>query len=202
MSDPSHLSQDERDFIQQLLISPVNGKSAQAPSFRVDGGEQANTLLRRLGANANLSLESQFDDYSMTFPLQLVEDEFHTLHLKLGAPSIFESGPVLRPWRLQLDQPIALLDAQGQPSFLSVQELSPNGLLISSIGKAPLQFELWLPLPDHEPIRLHGKRVRSVGKQLTAYTVEMDHEGRQDSERIRHFIFQQHRLQYPQLCPS
>lgn len=202
MSHPSPLSQDEREFIQQLLISPVNGKPLQAPSFRVDGGEQANALLARLAANANLSLESQFDDFSMTFPLHVLEDEFHTLHLKLGAPSIFESGPVLRPWRLQLNQAIALLDAHGAPSSLSVQELSPNGLLVSSAAKAPLRFKLWLALPDQQPILIHGKRVRTVGKQLTAYTVQVGPENLQDGERIRQFIFQQHRLQHPQLCPS
>lgn len=198
MADQSSLSKDERDFIQQLLINPVLGKPLQAPRFRVDGGEQANALLARLADHSQLSLESHFDDHWLSFPLQLMEDEFHTLHLQLGAPSIFEDGPVQRPWRLHLKQAIPLQDEAGEASDLLVRELSPNGLLISSPGKAPLHFSLWLPLPGQDPIPLHGKRVRSVGKKLTAYRLNGCHPGH--TERIRHFLFQQHRLKHPQLC--
>ncbi|MET1076883.1 MAG: PilZ domain-containing protein [Pseudomonas sp.] len=198
MSDQSPLSQDERDFIRQLLVNPVLGKPVQTPSFRVDGGDQANALLARLAANTQLSLESHFDDHWMSFPLQLVEDEFHALHLQMGAPCIYENGPVLRPWRLHLDEPIALQDDEGGDPCLAVRELSPNGLLISSPGKAPLHFSLWLPLPGQEPIPLQAKRVRTVGNNRTAYRLVGCHA--RHTERIRHFIFEQHRLKHPQLC--
>ncbi len=198
MSDQSPLSQDERDFIRQLLVNPVLGKPVQTPSFRVDGGDQANALLARLAANTQLSLESHFDDHWLSFPLQLVEDEFHALHLKMGAPCIYENGPVLRPWRLHLDESIALQDDEGGETCLSVRELSPNGLLISAPGKAPLHFSLWLPLPGQEAIPLQAKRVRSVGPNRTAYRLIGCHV--RNTERIRQFIFEQHRLKHPQLC--
>lgn len=190
MSDTSSLSEDERDFIQKLLIKPALGQPLQAPRFRVDGGDQANALLSRLAENSQLSLEAHFDDHWLSIPLQLVEDEFHTLHLQLGAPHMFENGPTQRPWRLHLPQPILLEDQHGEPSTLSVRELSPSGLLVSSPSKAPLHFTLWLPLPGEDSIPLRGKRVRTVGKNLTAYVLEGCNE--HNIERIRHFIFQQH----------
>lgn len=188
MSEYSSLTQDEREFIQQLFTPPAGGKPAHALRFRVDGGEHGNALLSLLAENAHLSLQSHFKDHWISFPLQLVEDEFHTLYMHLGVPRIVEDGPVLRPWRLHLKQAIALQDANGQQSRLLVQELSPKGLVLSSSGKAPLHFSLWLPLPGQEPILLRGTRVRSVNKNVAAYQLEGE------TERIRQFIFQQHGL--------
>ncbi len=63
----------------------------------------------------------------MTFPLHLVEDEFHAMHLRLGVPSIYEGGPSVRPWRLVLDEPVALENAKGQPGTLWVHEYRSKG---------------------------------------------------------------------------
>jgi len=188
MPEYSSLTQDEREFIQELFNTPPSSKPAHALRFRVDGGARGNALLSLLAENARLSLESHFEDHWISFPLQLLEDEFHTLYMHLGVPRIFEDGPVLRPWRLQLTQAIALQDANGQQSRLLVQELSPKGLVLSSSGKAPLHFSLWLPLPGQDPVLLRGTRVRSVNKNVAAYQLQGE------TERIRQFIFQQHSL--------
>ncbi len=192
------LSRDELDYIQQLLGNSLSSTILPAQSFRVDGGAAANNILAGLGRHAQLHLEAQFADQCLRFPLQLVEDEFHALHLELGAPSIFQLGEVQRPWRLILVQPLTLLHANGQPSELHIQQLSPAGALIETLGApAPAQFNLWLPLPGQEPIELHGRRVRCLSSQLSAFRLEPL--SNSQSERLRHFIFQQHRLQHPQL---
>ena len=95
-------------------------------------------------------------------------------------------------------QPMPLLHANGQASDLRIHEISPAGVLVeSSETSAPADFDLWLPLPEQEPIALHGSRVRRTANQLTAFRLDMLPS--KQSERLRHFIFQQHRLQHPQL---
>lgn len=192
------LSRDELDYIQQILGNSLSSNILPVQSFRVDGGSVANGILAGLGQHAQLHLEAQFGDQCLRFPLQLVEDEFHALHLELGAPGIYQQGEVQRPWRLSLTQPLPLLHQNGQASDLCIHEISPAGVLVESREAcAPEHFDLWLALPDQAPIELHGQRVRRTANQLTAFRLDML--AANQSERLRHFIFQQHRLQHPQL---
>ena len=198
MSKPPLLNRDELDYIQQILGYSLTSNILPVQTFRVDGGSAANNILAGLGRNAQLHLEAQFGDQCLRFPLQLVEDEFHALHLELGAPGIYQQGEIQRPWRLILAQPLPLLHANGQTSDLRIHEISPAGVLVeSNETSAPADFDLWLPLPEQEPIELHGSRVRRTANHLTAFRLDMLPS--QQSERLRHFIFQQHRLQHPQL---
>lgn len=198
MSKKPLLSRDELDYIQQILGHSLSSQILPVQSFRVDGGSVANGILAGLGQHAQLHLEARFGDQCMRFPLQLVEDEFHALHLELGAPGIYQQGEVQRPWRLTLAQPLPLLHANGQASDLCIHEISPAGVLVeSNEACAPENFDLWLALPDQAPIELHGQRVRRTANQLTAFRLDML--AANQSERLRHFIFQQHRLQHPQL---
>lgn len=199
MSQKPLLSRDELAYIQQILDTSLNNSSLPAPSFRVDGGAVANAVLAGLGKHSELHLEANFGDQCLRFPLQLVADEFHALHLELGAPKIFQQGAVQRSWRLILEQPVTLLTENGQDSSLRVYEISPSGVLLDNAEQhsLPENFNLWLPLPGQEPIQLCGRRVRRVSKQLTAFRLDLlpgSH-----GERLRHFLFQQHRLQHPQL---
>jgi hypothetical protein len=196
------LNHEELDYIQQILGNSLSIRELTAPSFRVDGGAAANAVLASLGKHAELHLDAQLGDQHLRFPLQLVEDEFHALHLELGAPKIFQHGDVQRSWRLNLEQPLFLLQQNGHESELCVHEISPSGVLIEATGSldAPATFTLWLPLPGQEPIKLHGKHVRQINSQLSAFRLDLlpgSH-----GERLRHFIFQQHRLQHPQLQRS
>lgn len=193
------LSRDELDYIQQILGHPLLPQALPAPSFRVDGGAAANALLAALGSHAELHLEAAFADQRLRFPLHLVEDEFHALHLELGAPGIFQQGPVQRPWRLKLDTPLRLQHDNGQPSTLELHELSPSGVLVRSTDllAPPESFALWLPLPDQEPVLLRGQRVRHTRSELCAFRLEMPSPSH--AERLRYFLFQQHRQQHPEL---
>ena len=198
MPKHSPLSLDELDYIQQILGKSLPSEILPTQSFRVDGGSVANGILAGLGQHTQLHLEAQFGDQCLSFPLQLVEDEFHALHVELGAPGIFQRGEVRRPWRLILAQPLPLLHADGQASGLRVHQLSPTGVLIeSNTTVTPEDFDLWLTLPEQAPIELHGTRVRRTSNQLTAFRLDILPQS--ESERLRHFIFQQHRLQHPQL---
>ncbi|MFZ3183497.1 MAG: PilZ domain-containing protein [Pseudomonas sp.] len=202
MSKKSLLNNEELNYIQQIFGNSLAISGLPTPSFRVDGGAAANAILTGLGKHAELHLDAQFGDQHLRFPLQLVEDEFHALHLELGAPGIFQQGDVQRSWRLNLEQPLCLLHKNGRMSDLCVHEISPSGVLIESTGAlaSPESFTLWLPLPDQEPIKLRGRCVRRINSELTAFRLDLlpgSH-----GERLRHFIFQQHRLQHPQLQQS
>ncbi len=198
MAEKTLLSSDELAYIQQILGTHLNNGVLPIPSFRIDGGSAANAILAELGRHSALHLQADFGDQHLRFPLQLVEDEFHALHLELGAPGIFQHGDVQRSWRLNLAQPLFLLHKDGRLSELCVHEISPSGVLIESTGTlaAPETFTLWLPLPDQEPIKLRGSYVRRINPELSAFRLEML-PGSQ-GERLRHFLFQQHRLQHPQ----
>jgi hypothetical protein len=199
MSTQNLLNLEELDYIQQLLGDSLVSTGLSAPSFRVDGGATANAILAGLGKHAELHLGAQFGDQHLHFPLQLVEDEFHALHLELGVPGIFQQGDVLRPWRLNLGQPLFLLHENGRTSGLCVHQISPSGVLIESpdAPQSPESFTLWLPLPDQEPIKLRGNYVRQINSELSAFRLDLLHGNH--GERLRHFLFQQHRLQHPQL---
>ena len=188
------LSDDERDYIQQILGKSLSSSALVSPAFRVDGGPAANALLSSLGKNATLHLDAHFGDEYLRFPLQLVEDEFHALHLELGAPQIFQLGRIERPWRVRFEQPMRLINADGQNSDFRLHEMSAGGALIESTAgqELPEHFCLWLPVNQHEPILLKGRRVRNSDQQLTAFRFEQTSSAHH--ERLRQFIFQQHRL--------
>jgi len=196
MQDDPLLTTDELAYIRSLL-DEGEGARLDASNFLIDSSPQTQALLAALGSRAQLSLEAQIGHQRLTFPLQLVEDEFQALHLKLEAPRIFEQGPVDRPWRLHLNKPVALLDDLGEATDLRVHELSPNGVLVEIAGVAPARFELALPLPGAKPIPLRGRLVRKVAQGLCAY--RLLHQNQRTLQRLHTFIFQQHRLQHPQL---
>lgn len=197
MSEQSALSSEELDFIQHMFDSPLIGKRLQIPTFKVDGDARGNALLSALAQNAQLSLDAHLDGYWMSFPVQLVEDEMHNLQLELGAPRIFEEGAVQRPMRLRLDKPMSLLDDNAQATHLQVLQISPNGLLVKGKARLPAQFELWLPLPEQDAIAVHGRLIRLLPQHQGAYGLTLRHA--EHAERLRQFIFDQHRRQHPKL---
>ncbi|RUQ43691.1 hypothetical protein D8M30_17540, partial [Corynebacterium pseudodiphtheriticum] len=109
------LTQDELDFIQDMQHNPQLNLRDAGSSLTVNGGAQIRDLLTRLAAHDHVTIQAQFDNQQLTFPLQLVEDEFHAVHLRLGVPSIFEDGPMVRPWRLALEAPVPLENVRGNP---------------------------------------------------------------------------------------
>lgn len=202
MPNKSILTSAELAYINDLLT----GSSAEAGQaqggFRLDGGDKANGLLLRLAAKAKLTFEAEFDDYCMSFPLQLDKDEFQTVRLQLAPPTIYERGPVVRAWRLPLDEPLPLLSDDGHETALSVHELSPNGLLVDvgSKRKAPKHLHLHLALPGDVALEIDAHRIRDAKGGLTAYEVEYPQH--RDAERIRSYLYEQHQRLHPELQPE
>ena len=120
MQSDALLTQDELDFIQTMHRSPQLNLTDVTSSLRLDGGSEVQQLLTRLVAQEQVTLQANFENQQMSFPLQLVEDEFHAVSLQLGAPSIYEDGPMMRPWRLTLEPPVALDDDLGLSTDLKV----------------------------------------------------------------------------------
>ncbi|WP_047335719.1 hypothetical protein [Pseudomonas protegens] len=193
------LTQDELDFIQTMQHNPQLNVRDTTSSLMVNGGAQIRDLLTRLAANEKVTIQAHFDNQQMTFPLQLVEDEFHALHLRLGVPSIFEDGPMVRPWRLALEQPVALENAKGQPGRLWVREVSFKGILVEirSGTRPPRQFAQWFSPSGYERIALQGRFERQTEAGFYAY--RLDQSDLEETERLRQFILQQHRHSHPAL---
>ena len=193
------LTQDELDFIQTMQHNPQLNVRDATSSLLVNGGAQIRDLLTRLAANEKVTLQAQFDNQQMTFPLYLEEDEFHALHLRLGVPSIFEDGPMIRPWRLALDTPVALENIKGQPGRLWVREVSFKGVLleIRNRTRPPKQFALWFSPSGYERIALHGRFERQTEAGFYAY--RLDQRDLEETERLRQFILQEHRHSHPAL---
>ncbi|WP_259767764.1 hypothetical protein, partial [Pseudomonas protegens] len=137
----------------------------------------------RLAANEKVTIQAHFDNQQMTFPLHLVEDEFHALHLRLGVPSIFEDGPMIRPWRLTLEEPVALENSRGQPGRLWVREVSFKGVLleIRNRTRPPKQFAQWFSPSGYERIALHGRFERQTEAGFYAY--RLDQSDAEETER-------------------
>ncbi|WP_339533092.1 hypothetical protein [Pseudomonas mucidolens] len=193
------LTQDELDFIQTMHHNPQLNARDVSSSLTVNGGAQIRDLLTRLAAHENVTIQAQFDNQQMTFPLQLVEDEFHALHLRLGVPSIFEDGPMIRPWRLVLEEPVALENIKGQPGSLFVHEISFKGALVEVRGRSnpPKTFCLWFSPSGYERIAVRGTLERETTRGMFAYRLSQGDVD--ETERLRQFILQQHRLAHPEV---
>ncbi|MFK8329650.1 hypothetical protein M2D63_006490 [Pseudomonas sp. BJa5] len=196
------LTQDELDFIRSMQHSPQPVMAESVSRMLVNGGTEIKDLLTQLIAQEQVTLQAQFDNHQMTFPLQLVEDEFHSLHLQLGAPNIYEEGPMVRPWRLTLDTPVALEDELGLSVGLWVREISFKGVLLEvrDQPEPPKAFDLWFSPDNTAPIALHGTLQRRTGESLAAYNLCQSLP--QEIERLREYILQAHRLAHPELHPQ
>jgi hypothetical protein len=193
------LTQAELDFIQSMQHSPQLNLIDSMSTLLVNSDRRIQTLLTRLVANEQVTLQAQFNNQQISFPLQLVEDEFHALHLQLGLPEIYEDGPMLRPWRLSLEQPSALLDAHEQDSGLWVRDISFKGALLEvrNLAQPPARFELRFAPGDITPIELHGVLGRRIGQDLAAY--DLSQSPAEEIERLRGYILQAHRRAHPEL---
>ena len=193
------LTQDELDFIQMMQHNPQLNLRDASSSLTVNGGAQIRDLLTRLAAHDQLTIQAQFDNQQLTVPLHLVEDEFHALHLRLGVPTIFEDGPMIRPWRLALETPVALENIRGNLSALWVHEVSFKGVLVEIRGriKPPKTFSLWFSPSGYERIALRGTLERETARGLFAY--RLDQSDVSETERLRQFILHQHRLIHPEV---
>ena len=193
------LTQDELDFIQMMHHNPQLNLRDASSSLTVNGGAQIRDLLTRLVAHENVTIQAQFDNQQLTFPLHLVEDEFHSVHLRLGVPSIFEDGPMIRPWRLALEAPVALENIKGHSSALWVHQVSFKGVLVEIRGRSrpPKSFSLWFSPSGYERISLRGTFERETARGLFAYRLSQG--DADETERLRQFILQQHRLAHPEV---
>jgi len=202
MQSTALLTQDELDFIQSMHRSPQLNLADATSSLRLDGGSDVQRLLTRLIAHEQVTLQAQFENQQMSFPLQLVEDEFHAVRLQLGAPSIYEDGPMMRPWRLTLDTPVALADELGLSTDLRVREISFKGVLLEvpTDRKPPKTFSLWFSPGADTPINLQGTLQRQTAEGLAAYRLSQHQP--QEIERLRQYILRQHRLAHPELHPA
>ncbi|MCX4064729.1 hypothetical protein OR626_10925 [Pseudomonas sp. S1Bt30] len=191
------LTQDELDFIQNMQHNPQLNLRDASSSLTVNGGAQIRDLLTRLAAHDHVTIQAQFDNQQLTFPLHLVEDEFNAVHLRLGVPSIFEDGPMIRPWRLVLETLVALENIRGNPGALWVHEVSFKGVLVEGRGrfKPPKTFALWFSPSGYERIALRGTLQRVTARGLFAYRLSQS--DADETERLRHFILHQHRLAHP-----
>ena len=193
------LNQDELDFIQNMQYSPQLNLADPMASLLLNGDRQLKDLLTRLVASDQVTLQAHYNNQQLSFPLQLVEDEFHALHLQLGSPDIFEDGPTLRPWRLSLESPAPLLDDQGKPSRLWVRDISFKGVLLElrDMAQAPTEFSLRFAPDGMSPIRIQGVLRRSIGPHLAAY--DLSRTLPEETECLREYILQAHRLANPEL---
>ena len=202
MPNKTDLTRAELAYINELVSDSPTEPGETRPGFRVDGGEKANGLLLQLAAKANLTLEAELDEYCMSFPLQLKQDEFQAVQLQLAPPTIYERGPVLRAWRLHLDEPLPLLSDDGDETALSVHELSPNGLLVDAGSKrrAPKHLHMRLALPGEDSFQINAHRIRHAEGGMTAYEVAYPQD--KDAERIRSYLYEQHQRLHPDLQPE
>ncbi|GFM83995.1 hypothetical protein PSCICN_46870 [Pseudomonas cichorii] len=197
MQPDSILTQAELDFIQSMQHNPRLNVRDSTRSLMVNGGVQIQNLLTRLAAHEQVTLHAQFEDQQMNFPLHLVEDEFHALHLELGTPSIYEEGPRVRPWRLILAEPLALETEKGSLTSLWIHEVSFKGVLLEyrKQRKLPKQFSAWFNPLGNAPIPIKGTLERVTENGMGAYRLNQDN--KEDAERLLRYLHKQHQRLHP-----
>lgn len=199
MQPKSLLTQDELDFIQSMHQGLQTDGAEIDAGLLVNGNSRLQELLTRLVAQDHVTIQAQYENQQLSFPLRLEEDEFHAQHIKLGAPTIYEDGPMVRPWRLALADAPPLQDRHGTSVPLRVVEISINGVVLDVPGnlEAPEVFSLWFAPAGYEPIALRGSLERQIADGLMAYRL-IPHDP-EEAERLRHYILEQHRVAHPQL---
>jgi len=92
-----------------------------------------------------------------------------------------------------------LENIKGQPGALWVHEVSFKGLLVEIRGriKAPKTFSLWFSPSGYERISVRGTLERETSRGLFAY--RLNQSDVDETERLRQFILQQHRLFHPEV---
>jgi hypothetical protein len=193
------LTQDELEFLRAMQHNPKLNVRDSTTTLQIAGGAQVKDLLTRLVAHEQVTVQAQLENQQISFPLQLVEDEFHAIHLQLGAPSIYEDGPMLRPWRLVLPAPVVLEDDTGRITSFWVREISFKGVLIEARNnaRAPKHFDCWFSPDGYEPIALRGSLIRKTEDGYFAYRLSQS--DATEIERLRQYILQQHKLAHPEL---
>ncbi|CAM3862052.1 MULTISPECIES: hypothetical protein [Pseudomonadaceae] len=195
-SDPL-LTQDELDFLQKILFKPPQTRQhSAAPQLAL--GEQLRELLKQLGDEKQLSLDTHSDNQHLSFPLRLIQDDHSQSRLELGAPLIFEQGVSERPWRLVLPEALVLLDGSDRPSGLKALELSNNGILVeySKPGMPAKDQLLQLILPQERRVQLRARLARRVSQRRYAYSLQTLHA--EDEQTLRQYLFDQHSEQQSQ----
>lgn len=199
MQDQPLLTSSELEFLRRLHQQPGGPDNAPTTHLQVEAGVQFEGLLAGCAAQEKLTIEAHFANQRLTFTPELVEDEQHEHHLRLGTPLIFDEGDTLRAWRSPLQQPIGLQQPNTAQSDMWLHELSMSGLLLEqrTPRTAPPEYlNLTLPLAGQPPIAINGRFVRKTEQGLLAYQLAPLDEHSQ--ARLRQFIYQQHRNHYPQ----
>lgn len=186
--DEPLLTQDELSFIRDVLDTPQWGLHLSGASLGQESSH-ALTLLKRLADCGKLTLEAQLPDRALTFSVHVTEHEADTLHLTIDAPRILEKGPTLRPWRLELEEPLPLLETNGTEMGLRICELSPNGALVevSDGDPMPEHFAGQLALPDQPTMSVKGRWVRTTPAGRGAYRLKLSE---LDEQHLRQFVFE------------
>ncbi|WNW13503.1 hypothetical protein RRX38_20855 [Pseudomonas sp. DTU_2021_1001937_2_SI_NGA_ILE_001] len=199
MQADSLLTQDELDFILDMQHNPKLNVRDNTQQMSVNGGERIQRLLARLAAHEQVTIQAQFNNQQMTFPLQLVEDEFHAQHLELGTPSIYEDGPQVRPWRLALPAPVPLENLRGARTALWVHDISFKGVLLEyrRPGTPPQRFSAWLRPAGRKSIALRGRFERLTDQGLAAYRLSQNDP--LEAENLRQYLLDEHRKANPSL---
>lgn len=98
-----------------------------------------------------------------------------------------------------LEEPIPLETEKGALTALWVHELSFKGVLLEyrKEGKLPRNFSAWFNPPGQAPIPMRGKLERMIGQNVGAY--HFSKHGKDDAERLRQYILQEHRRKHPSL---
>ncbi|GIZ11294.1 hypothetical protein [Pseudomonas sp. NCCP-436] len=183
------LTQDELDYIQQILADPPSRPQAEAqPKL----GEQLSELLGRLDEAGQLTLNTRQHEQHLSFPLHLVREGSDAPRLELGAPQIFEGSNSERPWRMSPSSPLQLLDEQGNTSDLQVVELSHDGMLVHNTGSATPAANptLRLLLPRQRLVCLQLWLVRRVSRKRYAYRLVARQA--KDEQLLLQYLFEQH----------
>lgn len=190
MATQELLSSDELSFIHQLLDS-AEQESDQSIALQLP---LSGLMLPLLEKAEQLVLVANYRHHLLRLPVRFRRDEFGRGGLQLEAPEILETGPQLRNWRLQPLRPLRLLDEQGRDIGLRIYDLSMSGLVLTfePQDSVPELLNLQLELPDDSNLLpLEMAQVRRLGDGRVAYRLVSD--GDDSIERLRWFLFRQHR---------
>ncbi|MCP4984758.1 MAG: hypothetical protein GY928_01460 [Colwellia sp.] len=184
------LTQDELDFISELDFDSSNTLPSKDMTLNINGDDK---LLERLDLANELQMQARYDNHKFIFPVKIIEGELGLFQIELQSPEIFEIGSHLRNWRYKLEQPIIGTCKVANTQF-DLNEISTTGFCLDvDDDNAPGTLELELNLPNAEKsLLIKANKVRKTELGKIAYTMHLNLEPR---ERLRRFLFTQHRLQ-------
>lgn len=204
MSKERGLSSDESDYFAEIFShdEKIEVSGPRDISHMLSVTSEVPQLISTLLGKASFTLLAEVGPYKLWFPLDISLNEAGEPLPVLGIPEVEDHSGQQRSWRLMHPKDLQLNNGS-LAGKVRIQSVSSTGLALecdrqSTASLLMQQKQLHLSLPDGQDIHLNIEFVRQEHHLLATRI----HANKTNRERLRQYLFQNHRQYYQELYRS